>query len=96
MKHLLVRYKTKPDSTAENRRLIETVFEALKARSPKDFNYKVVELEDGSFVHFKSSREGGFELHDLPAFQAFRGDIAERCDEPPKASGVRIVGEYAG
>ena len=73
MKHKLVRYKAKPDAVAENRRLIEAVFEALHARAPEDVSYMVIELDDGSFVHLKSdAAEGAFELGELPAFQALQ------------------------
>jgi hypothetical protein len=51
MKHKLVRYKSKPEAFAENRCLIEAVFEQLHARAPWDVSYLVIELGDGSFVH---------------------------------------------
>jgi hypothetical protein len=95
MKHKLVRYKVKPEAAAENRRLVEAVFDALQAQSPEDISYMVIELGDGSFVHFKTDfAEESFEMGGLPAFQAFRRGIAERCDEPPQASDARIVGRY--
>ena len=47
MKHRLVRCKEKPEAVAENRRLVEAVFEALRARAPEDVSYKVIELGDG-------------------------------------------------
>src|SRR4029450_7708443 len=73
MKHKLVRYKVKPEAVAENRHLVEAVFEALQARAPEDVSYMVIELGDGSFVHLKTDlTEGAFELGELPAFQAFR------------------------
>jgi len=95
MKHKLVRYKVKPDAVAENRRLVEAVFEALQAQSPEDFAYMVVELDDGTFAHFVAEADSGaFELGDLPAVQEFRRDIAERCDEQPQARDAQIVGRY--
>ena len=95
MKHMLVRYKAKPEAVAENRRLIEGVFEALHARAPKDISYMVLELDDGSFVHLKSdAAEGAFELGELPAFQAFRRGIGERCEEPPQSREAKLVGSY--
>jgi hypothetical protein len=97
MKHKLVRYKVKPEAAAENRRLIEAVFDALKARSPKDFGYMVVELGDGSFIHLVTDLgDAAFELGGLPEVQAFRRGIAVRCDEPPQASDAQIVGLYGG
>jgi hypothetical protein len=95
MKHPFVRYKAKPKAVAENRRLVEVVFEALHANAPEDVSYMVIELEDGSFVHLKSDiAEGAFELGELPAFQDFRWGIGERCEEPPQAHEARLVGRY--
>jgi hypothetical protein len=95
MKHKLVRYRVKPEAVAENRRLVEQVLDSLVTQSPEGISYMVVELDDGSFVHFKTDvGDGDFEMGDLPAFQAFRRDIAERCDEPPRASNAKIVGRY--
>jgi hypothetical protein len=95
MKHKLVRYRVKPEAVAENRRLVEAVFEALQAQSPEDFSYLVIELGDGSFVHLVTdSGDGAFELGDLSAVQAFRRGIAERCDEQPQVSDASIIGRY--
>ena len=95
MKHTLVRYRVKPEAAAENRRLVEAVLDALMSQSPDGVSYVVVELGDGSFVHLKTHfGDEVFEMGGLPAFQAFRRDIAERCDEPPLASDVNIVGRY--
>jgi hypothetical protein len=71
------------------------VFEALQARSPKDFGYMAVELGDGSFVHLVTDLgDAAFELGGLPEVQAFRRGIASRCDEPPQASDAQIAGLY--
>ena len=95
MKHRLVRYKAKPEAVAENRRLVEAVFEALRATASEDVSYMVIELGDGSFVHLKSdAAEGAFELGELSAFQTFRRGIGERCEEPPQSHEVRLVGSY--
>jgi hypothetical protein len=95
MKHKLVRYKVKPEAATENRRLIEAVFDALRAQAPEDISYMVIELFDGSFLHLKTDlADGTFELGDLLAVQAFRRGIGERCEEPPKSSEARIVGRY--
>jgi len=95
MKHKLVRYKVKPEAAAENRRLVEAVFEALQAESPKDFGYTVIELGDGSLVHLVTDfGDEAFKLGALPSVQAFRRGIAERCDEQPQSSDASIVGHY--
>ena len=33
-------------------------------------------------------------LQEVPAFQAFVADIADRCDVAPIASGATVVGSY--
>jgi hypothetical protein len=95
MKQMFVRYKAKPKAVAENRRLVEAVFEELRAKAPEDVSYMVIELGDGSFVHLKSdAAEGAFELVELRAFQAFRRGIGERCEEPPQSHEARLIGSY--
>jgi hypothetical protein len=95
MKRKLVRYKAKPEAVAENRRLIQAVLEQLRARAPEDVSYMVIELGDGSFVHLKSdARDNAFDLSELPAFQAFRRGIGERCEEQPQSQEARVVGSY--
>jgi hypothetical protein len=95
---VIVRYQTKPDRADENQALIEKVFEDLEDRQPEGFTYKVFRLEDGvSFVHVVIEHEdvaSPDSLSDVPAFQAFTADIAERCDVPPAASSATIVGGY--
>jgi hypothetical protein len=94
----VVRYQAKPDRADENQRLIEAVFADLDARQPDGFTYKVFRLEDGvSFVHVVIEHDDVDEpdsLQDVPAFQAFVADIADRCDVPPVAMGATIVGGY--
>ena len=94
-----VRYRTRPERAEENQRLVEAVFADLEARSPQGFSYQVHRLADGvSFLHVvvESGAEDSDSLQDVPAFQAFVADIADRCDEPPVASGGTVVGHYQG
>lgn len=97
MKATVVRYQAKPERAAENQQLIEAVFADLEEREPEGFTYKVFRLEDGvSFIHvvIEHDVERSDSLQDVPAFQAFLADIAERCDIPPAATGATIVGGY--
>ncbi|MET0664042.1 MAG: hypothetical protein ABW008_00645, partial [Acidimicrobiales bacterium] len=82
----VVRYEAKPDRADENQRLVEAVFEDLRARTPKGFDYQVQRLDDGvSFVHLVVEHDvaRSDSLQDVPAFQEFVADIADRCEEPP-------------
>ena len=93
----VVRYQAKPDRADENQRLIEKVFAELEERQPEGFTYKAFRLEDGvSFVHvvIEHDVESPDSLQDVPAFQAFVADIADRCDVAPVAMAATVVGAY--
>jgi hypothetical protein len=96
VKRTLIRYKTKPDLTGENERLIRNVFQELQQKSPAGVRYMALKLGDGTFVHFVmvDSEDGASPLPGLPAFQAFQNGIKERCAEAPQVSEAIIVGDY--
>ena len=98
MKRMLIRYKTKPERTAENARLVQHVFEQLHASSPDGFRYATLQLADGTFLHIVTEDEvvdgRRFSLRELTAFQAFQHGIDDRCAEPPRVGEVSIVGNY--
>ena len=97
MKAIVVRYQAKPERADENQKLIEAVFSDLDARQPEGFTYKAFRLEDGvSFVHvvIEHDVEQRESLADVPAFQAFVADIADRCDVAPLAMGGTVVGSF--
>lgn len=98
MKTIVVRYQAKPERAAENQQLIEAVFGELDERQPKGFTYKVFRLDDGvSFIHVVTEHDvdGPDSLQDVPAFQAFVAEVAERCDVRPVAMEATIVGDYS-
>jgi hypothetical protein len=92
MKRMLVRYKTKPERTEENERLIEKVFQELRAKAPEGVRYLVLMLGDCTFVHFVVDSTNL--IPGLEAFQSFRSDIKERCVEPPQQDDAAIIGNY--
>jgi len=96
MKRTLIRYKTKPDSTQENQRLIESVFEELDAKSPDGVRYLVLRLDDGTFVHFVAidTKDAASPILGLEAFRLFQSGVKERCIEPPQSGVATIVGNY--
>jgi hypothetical protein len=96
MKQIVVRYKTKPEKAEENARLIEKVFQELRAKSPDGVRYLALKLADGSFIHFSTAEteDGTSPIPKLEAFRSFQTDIKERCIEPPQSSDVTIVGNY--
>ena len=97
MKRVMVRYTVKPDRAAENERYIEQVFAELARIAPAGVQYSAFKLEDGvTFVHVYAHEgdEGAGLLPTLPAFQAFRAGLAERCDVAPVRTPMHAVGSY--
>ena len=96
MKRTLVRYKIKPEQVQENARLIKLVFEELKTKLPENARYMVLQLSDGTFVHFATveSMDGNHPITSLEAFRAFQSGIKERCIELPQSGDAVIVGNY--
>jgi hypothetical protein len=96
MSRTLIRYKTKPEATDANARLIEKVFQELKAAAPDGVRYLSLRLDDGTFVHFveTTTEDGTSPIPKLEAFRAFQGGIRERCIEPPQSGNATIVGNY--
>jgi hypothetical protein len=94
MKRTLVRYKTKPEKAQENERLIEQVFQELRAKSPQGVRYLALKLGDGTFVHFASVEDGASSVTTLETFRSFQSGIKERCVEQPQAGDAAIVGNY--
>jgi hypothetical protein len=97
MKHVIVRYKVKPERAAENEQLVRDVYAELHQTKPAGFHYATFQLDDGvSFVHVAIEHDVDHpgSLQDVPAFQAFLSDISNRCEVPPVATGATVVGRY--
>lgn len=96
MKRTLVRYRTKPDRTDENQRLIESVFQELRVKAPPGVRYAALKLADGTFIHFAAVEDGGNgnPILALEAFRAFQGGIRDRCTEPPQSVEPTVIGNY--
>jgi hypothetical protein len=92
----MVRYKVRPDRADENEGLVKAVYEQLARERPDGLHYATFRLPDGvSFMHivFESDQPGQI-LNNVAAFKAFAADIESRCDEPPVASELTVVGSY--
>lgn len=96
MKQIMVRYKIKPEKAQENVRLIERVFQELKAKGPEGVRYMCLRLNDDTFVHFATIENSGgvHPIASLDAFRAFQSGIKERCMELPQSTDATIVGNY--
>jgi hypothetical protein len=92
----MVRYKVRPDRADENETLVKAVYAQLARDRPEGLHYATFRLPDGvSFMHivFESDQPGRI-LGDVAAFKAFVTDIESRCEEPPVATELMVVGSY--
>jgi hypothetical protein len=94
MRHILIRYRTKPDKALENADRISAVFRELGEKAPDDLRYIALQLADGTFLHLVLAEGDTGALTSLDAFQSFQAGIAERCLEMPKLEEVTVVGSY--
>jgi hypothetical protein len=92
----MIRYKVRPDWADENEALVRAVYEQLARERPDGLHYATFRLPDGvSFMHVViDTDEPGRILNEVAAFKAFVADIEDRCDEPPVATELTIVGSY--
>jgi len=92
----MVRYKVLADRGDENEILVRAVYEQLARERPAGLHYATFKLPDGvSFMHvvFETDQPGGI-LGRVDAFKAFTAEIDDRCEEPPVATELTLVGSY--
>jgi hypothetical protein len=92
----MVRYKVRPDRADENESLVKAVYEQLARERPEGLHYATFKLPNGvSFMHivFESDQPGAI-LNEVAAFKAFSAEIASRCEEPPVATELTVIGSY--
>ena len=92
----MIRYKVKPGRAEENESLVRAVYEQLGREKPEGLHYATFKLPDGvSFMHvvFETDQAGRI-LNEVAAFKAFTADIEGRCEEPPVATEITLVGSY--
>jgi hypothetical protein len=97
MRHVMVRYKVKPDRVAENEQLARAVYEELGRTEPEGLRYATFQLGDGvSFIHLASieTEDGHSPLPQVSAFRRFQENIGDRCDEAPVATEFRQIGSF--
>ena len=96
MKHVIVRYRVKPERAAENEELVRAVYAELREIGPAGLRYATFQLDDGvTFVHLAEHAEDGpSPLSGLPAFKRFQENIGDRCEEAPVVSTGRQIGSY--
>jgi len=92
----MVRYKVLPDRADENAALVQAVYAELAAKRPEGLHYATFRLPDGvSFMHVViETDEPGRILSEIDAFKVFSGDIEGRCEEPPVATPITLIGSF--
>jgi hypothetical protein len=93
----MVRYKVRADRADENESLVKAVYEQLNRERPEGLHYATFKLPDGvSFMHIViESDEPGRVLNGVAAFRAFAAEVESRCEEPPVATELTVVGSYS-
>lgn len=95
MKRTMIRYRTKPESSEENQRLIEQVFKELHRMAPVGVQYVALRIDEDVFVHLVGVIEGvDNPIPVLDAFQVFRRDIGDRCLEAPVQGDAKVIGSF--
>src|SRR4029079_4271123 len=96
MDSTMVRYKVRPERADENVALVQAVYAELARVEPDGPRYATFRLPDGvSFLHVViETDQPGQILGQIAAFRAFQQDIEDRCEEPPVATEIRLVGSY--
>ena len=92
----MVRYKVRPGRADENEALVTAVYAQLGRDRPEGLHYATFRLPDGvSFMHvvFETEQPGRI-LGEVAAFRAFTAEIEGRCEEPPVATEITLVGSY--
>ena len=85
---VVVSYQVKPEAMAEHVRLIEAVFDQLRAERPGNVEYKVVHISTAE------TPDGSNPLPELSAFKEFGRDSADRVATPPMPTAADIIGSY--
>jgi hypothetical protein len=94
MTYNVIRYGVKDTSIAENRALVEKVFEALDKTQPQSVRYLVLELDSGEFIHLVGYDKDSSALTELDAFKAFGANHGGRRSTPLVRAPAKIVGNY--
>lgn len=96
MDYTVIRYRVTETQVDENRSLIRRVFEELEQVEPEKFQYLVLEMEDGEFMHIvgSSDRNDTSPLPGLAAFRNFTERHGERRSTPVVRSAARIIGDF--
>lgn len=93
---VVVRYRTKPDQTDLNHKLVENVFAELADTDPGGVRYGTLRLADNTFVHIAQIEADPNPLGSNAAFAEFQNEIGSRCEpgHEPHVEQADLVGAY--
>lgn len=75
---------------------MRAVYAELAEKQPDGLRYATFRMPDAvTFMHLIiETDQAGAILGQIEAFRAFSADIDARCDEPPVATEISLVGSY--
>ncbi|HKD97346.1 MAG TPA: hypothetical protein VKB69_07035 [Micromonosporaceae bacterium] len=97
IRNIVVSYTVRPEAVDEHVRLIEGVFDELRAAKRADVEYKVMRLADGvSFIHVSTADtpDGANPLTALESFREFSRNLPARVATQPNPTAADIIGTY--
>jgi hypothetical protein len=93
--YAIVRYRLKPEYIERSRLEGAGLYSELAADGPTWLRQASFEVDDdGGVLTLVQLERDPSALRDLEPFQRHRGDLAERCAEPPTTTPVRLLGAY--
>ncbi len=92
---VMIRYRVRPDRVDEHLGLVAAAFEEMAVLRPPRLRYTAHRLNDGlTFVNLVEGDDLPSPLPDLGAFQRYRAELDERCDEPPVMTELIEIESY--
>jgi hypothetical protein len=89
------RYRLKPEYVERNQPQAAGFYAELAVNGPAWLRQASFELDDnGGVLTVVQLERDPSALRDLEPFQRHRGALAERCQEPPTTTPVRLLGAY--
>jgi len=93
--YAIVRYRLKPEHIERSRPSAAGLYAELAADGPEWLRQASFELDDnGGVLTLVQLDRDPSALRALEPFQRRRAGLAERCQEPPTTTTVRLLGAY--
>ena len=93
--YAIVRYRLKPEYVEGAQVQSADLYAELGVDGPDWLRQASFELDDrGGVLTIVQLERDPSALRDLEPFQRHRGALAERCQEPPTTTPVRLLGAY--